>query len=91
MNGIRLTGLGVIAAMTATAAWANVAPVVVIESVAMRAGTTYMDIVYRVEDPDDTTVAVRAAAFVDGVRSLEKLLKPVTFAEGTEGPISATP
>lgn len=84
MNGIRLTRFGAIAAMTATAAWANVAPEVVIESVAMRAGTTYMDIVYRVEDPDDTTVAVRAAAFVDGVRSLEKLLKPVTFAEGTE-------
>ncbi len=62
---------------------ANVAPTVVIESAAMRAGTTYMDVVYRVDDPDDATAKVRALAFVDGQRSLAKALKPVTFVEGT--------
>jgi hypothetical protein len=71
----------------ASLATANVAPTVVIESAAMRAGTTYMDVVYRVDDPDDATVKVRALAFVDGQRSLGKVLKPVTFVEGTEANI----
>lgn len=35
----------------------------------MRPGTTLMDVVYRVNDPDDATVKTRALAFVDGVRS----------------------
>jgi hypothetical protein len=65
-------------------AWANTAPTVIIESAAMRAGTTYMDVVYRVEDPDDATVKVRALAFVDGVRSFAKVIRPATFVEGTE-------
>jgi hypothetical protein len=42
-----------------------------------------MDVVYRVDDPDDATVKVRALAFIDGVRSFAKLLRPVTFVEGT--------
>ncbi|MGL5020040.1 MAG: RCC1 domain-containing protein, partial [Luteolibacter sp.] len=59
------------------------APTVVIQSAAMRPGTTLMDVVYRVNDPDDATVKTRALAFVDGVRSFANVLKPVTFVEGT--------
>jgi len=64
--------------------FANTAPTVVVESATMRAGTTLMDVVYRVNDPDDATVKVRALAFSDGVRSFANVLRPVTFAEGTE-------
>jgi hypothetical protein len=67
----------------ASAALANTAPTVVIQSAAMRPGTTLMDVVYRVNDPDDATVKTRALAFVDGVRSFAKVIKPVTFVEGT--------
>ena len=67
----------------ASAALANTAPTVVIQSAAMRPGTTLMDVVYRVNYPDDATVKTRALAFVDGVRSFAKVLKPVTFVEGT--------
>jgi hypothetical protein len=67
----------------ASAAPANTAPMVVIQSAAMRPGTTLMDVVYRVNDPDDATVKTRALAFVDGVRSFAKVLRPVTFVEGT--------
>jgi hypothetical protein len=62
---------------------ANTAPTVVIQSAAMRPGTTLMDVVYRVNDPDDATVKTRALAFIDGERSFAKVIKPVTFAEGT--------
>jgi hypothetical protein len=62
---------------------ANTAPTVVIQSASMRPGTTLMDIVYRVNDPDDATVKTRALAFIGGVRSFANLIKPVTFAEGT--------
>ena len=67
----------------ASAALANIAPTVVIQSAAMRPGTTLMDVVYRVNDPDNATVKTRALAFVDGVRSFANVLKPVTFVEGT--------
>ena len=67
----------------ASAAVANTAPTVVIQSAAMRPGTTLMDVVYRVNDPDDATVKTRALAFVDGVRSFAKVIRPVTFVEGT--------
>ncbi|MEY4484181.1 MAG: hypothetical protein RL693_1633 [Verrucomicrobiota bacterium] len=70
-----------------SAAIANTAPTPVIVSAAMRSGTTFMDIVYRVNDPDDATVKVRALAFVDGVRSFAKVLRPVTFVEGTASKI----
>jgi len=70
-------------AALASAAFANTAPTVVIQSAAMRPGTTLMDVVYRVNDPDDATVKTRALAFVDGVRSFANVIKPVTFVEGT--------
>jgi hypothetical protein len=66
-----------------SAAWANTAPTPVIISAAMRPGTSLMDVAYRVNDPDDATVKVRALAFVDGVRSFAKVLRPVTLVEGT--------
>jgi hypothetical protein len=70
-------------AALASAALANTAPTVVIQTATMRPGTTLMDVVYRVNDPDDATVKTRALAFVDGVRSFAKVIRPVTFAEGT--------
>jgi hypothetical protein len=69
---------------SAASVFANTAPTVVVQSATMRPGTTLMDVVYRVNDPDDATVKVRALAFTDGVRSFANVLKPVTFAEGTE-------
>lgn len=65
------------------AALANTAPTPVVVSAAMRAGTTLMDIVYRVDDPDDATVTVRALAFINGTRSFANVIKPVTLVEGT--------
>jgi hypothetical protein len=70
-----------------SAAWASTAPTPVIVSAAMRPGTTLMDVVFRVNDPDDATVKVRALAFVDGVRSFANVLRPVTFVEGTAAKI----
>ncbi len=67
----------------ASATMANTPPTVVIQSAAMRPGTTLMDVVFRVNDPDDATVKTRALAFVNGTRSFAKVLKPVTFVEGT--------
>lgn len=67
----------------ASSAFANTAPTVVIQSAAMRPGSTLMDVVYRVNDPDDATVKTRALAFVDGVRSFANVIRPVTFVEGT--------
>jgi hypothetical protein len=65
------------------AAPVNTPPVVVIKSATMRPGTTLMDVVFRVNDPDDASVRTRALAFIDGTRSFENVVKPVTFAEGT--------
>ena len=62
----------------------NVAPTVVVHSAAMRPGTTYMDISFRVNDPDDATVKVRALAFINGVRSFANVLKLQTLVDGTE-------
>jgi len=66
------------------AATANEEPTVHILSAGMRAGTTLMDVTYRIDDPDDATVSVQALAFVDGVRSFANVIRPTTWAEGTE-------
>jgi hypothetical protein len=58
-------------------------PTVFIQSAAMRGSTGLMDVVFRINDPDDATVKTRALAFIDGQRSFAKLIKPTTFAEGT--------
>ncbi len=81
-----LTSL-IICTAAVSAAWANTAPTPVIVSAAMRPGTTLMDVVFRVNDPDDATVKVRALAFVDGVRSFANVLRPVTIVEGTAAKI----
>jgi hypothetical protein len=49
----------------------------------MRGATGLMDVVFRVDDPDDATVKTRALAFIDGLRSFAKVIKPTTFAEAT--------
>lgn len=84
--GMALMGL------LATTGWAqsNTPPTPIIVSAAMREGTTLMDVVYRVNDPDDATVSAYPLAFVDGVRSFGKVLRPVTFEEGTETNVGAT-
>ena len=70
-------------AASPTMLWANTEPTVEIKSAAMRPGTTLMDIVFRVNDPDDNTVKTRALAFKDGARSFSHVIKPTTFVEGT--------
>jgi hypothetical protein len=47
-------------------------------------------VVFRVNDPDDATVKTRALAFIDGQRSFAKVIKPTTFAEGTESKLGDT-
>lgn len=64
--------------------FANSKPNVIIHSTGMRPGTTLMDIHFRVEDPDDAFVKVRALAFRDGVRSFANVMRPVTFVDGTD-------
>ena len=68
---------------TSVIAMANTAPTPVVVSATMRAGTTLMDVVYRVNDPDDATVKVRALAFINGERSFAKVIRPSNFLEGT--------
>lgn len=75
-----MMGLFLVAGMSV----ANTAPTPVIVSCAMREGTTLMDITYRVNDPDDAVVSAWPLAFVDGTRSFAKVIRPATFAEGTE-------
>ena len=58
-------------------------PVPTIVSAAMREGTTLMDVVFRVDDPDDATVSAYPLAFVDGVRSFDNVIRPATFEEDT--------
>ena len=58
-------------------------PVAQVISATMRASTGIMDVVYRINDPDNPTVKVRALAFTDGIRSFSNVLRPVTFVEGT--------
>jgi hypothetical protein len=73
---VKALHLALVWATSLTLAGANTAPTVVIQSAAMRPGTTLMEVVYRVNDPDDATVKTRALAFIDGVRSFAKVLKP---------------
>jgi hypothetical protein len=68
----------------------NQRPTVVIQSAAMRGATGLMDVVFRVNDPDDATVKTRALAFIDGQRSFAKLVNPSTFADGTGSKIGDT-
>jgi len=53
----------------------------------MRARTGLLDVTYRVDDPDDASVNVRALAFIDGIRSFANVIRPETFVEGTDASI----
>jgi hypothetical protein len=83
MNNKHLLATSAALAFLTTGLFANTAPTVVIKSATMRPGTGLMDIVFRVNDPDDSTVKTRALAFKDGVRSFANVIRPTTFAEGT--------
>jgi hypothetical protein len=76
--------------LTTTFALANTAPTPVIVSATMRPTTTLMDVVYRVNDPDDATVKVRALAFINGTRSFANVIKPTAFVEGTAANLGDT-
>jgi transposase len=71
-------------ASMARIAAANTPPTVQVLSATMRPGTTWMDVTYRITDPDDATVKVRALAFRNGVRSFANVIRPVTWAGGTQ-------
>jgi hypothetical protein len=62
---------------------ANVPPTPVILSAVQRSGTTFMDIDYRVNDPDDATVQTAALGFVNGGNNLSNILTLKTLMEGT--------
>jgi len=84
---MRFFKIAVALALLPVALWANTAPTVVIQSAVMRPDTTLMDIHFRVNDPDDATVKVRALAFINGVRSFSNVVQMVTFVEGTDANI----
>jgi len=71
----------------ASSTLANTPPTATVISATMRASTGIMDVVYRITDPDNPTVKVRALAFTDGIRSFSNVLRPVTFVEGTASSI----
>lgn len=62
---------------------ANTNPAPTIVSAAMHTNGTLMDVVYRVDDPDDATVKVRALAFIDGTRSFSRVIRPISFIGST--------
>ena len=61
----------------------NVAPTPTVTSAVQRSGTTYMDIDFRVDDPDDATVEVAALGFVNGGTSFSDIIRITTLVEGT--------
>ena len=62
----------------------NVPPTVMVQSAVQRPGTTYMDIDFRVDDPDDSTVEVSALGFINGGSSLSDIVRINTLVEGTD-------
>ena len=87
VDGVSWTPVGTYSSVNGLVTCPLNEPVPSVVSAAMRPGTTLMDVVFRVDDTDDATVKVRALAFVDGVRSFAKVLRPVTFVEGTAAKI----
>jgi len=67
----------------------NVAPTPVVIQAVQRPGTTYMDVDYRVNDPDDATVQTAALGFVNGGTVLSSVLKLNTLVEGTAANIGS--
>jgi hypothetical protein len=76
--------VAIIGAHTSVAfAATNVAPTPVVIQAVQRPGTTFMDIDYRVDDPDDATVQTAALGFVEGGDDFSKVIKLNTLVEGT--------
>ena len=75
--------IGIASSATLLAA-TNVPPTVVISNAVQRPGTTFMDIDFRVDDPDDATVQVAALAFINGGTNFSNIVKINTLVEGTE-------
>ena len=67
----------------------NIAPVPVVLSAVQRPGTTFMDIDYRVNDPDDAVVQTAALGFVNGGTNLADVIKVTTLVEGTAANIGS--
>jgi len=67
----------------------NVPPTPVVLSAVQRPGTTFMDIDYRVNDPDDATVQTAALGFVNGGTNLADVIKINTLVEGTAANIGS--
>ena len=61
----------------------NVPPTAVVLSAGQRPGTTFMDIEFRVDDPDNATVSVAALGFVNGGTDFSSIVKISTLLEGT--------
>lgn len=61
----------------------NQPPTVEILNTALRPGTTYIDVDFRVVDPDDETVAVGALGWLNSGSRLEHLIPIRTLVEGT--------
>lgn len=61
----------------------NTPPQPALLSTEQRPSTPYVDIDYKVIDPDDATVRVALLGFVDGGNDLGKILKLSSFVEGT--------
>jgi hypothetical protein len=78
-----------IAGSMALAATTNVPPTPVVLSAVQRPGTTFMDIDYRVDDPDDATVQTAALGFVNGGTNLADVIKISTLVEGTAANIGS--
>jgi hypothetical protein len=79
----------ILAGSTTVCADGNVAPTVVVSNAVQRPGTTYMDIDYRVNDPDDATVQSAALGFVNGATNLNSVLKLNTLVEGAAANIGS--
>ncbi|WP_269541151.1 RCC1 domain-containing protein [Cerasicoccus fimbriatus] len=62
-------------------------PEVQIISAAMREGTTYLDVIFRISDLNDETVRAYPLVFVGHGRDFDNVIRPMTFIDGTEANI----
>jgi hypothetical protein len=85
LGTVALIGVHVSVAFAAT----NVAPTPVVIQAVQRPGTTFMDIDYRVNDPDDATVQTAALGFVDGGTNFSDIVRISTLVEGTAANIGS--
>jgi len=84
MKTLKTVIVNMLIMVVSLSSYANEKPAVTIVSAVMRTNSPSMDITYRVDDSDNATVKVRALAFIDGTRSFTKVIRPVTWLEGTQ-------